>query len=58
MIKEFYDRPNPYGGIMGDFIDATPPEMISKVFLEHKLFTTWHHGRAVLIGDGEFVSIT
>jgi hypothetical protein len=53
MIDEFYERPNPFGGKMGDFIDMTPPELISKVFLEHKLFKTWHHSRAVLIGDGQ-----
>ncbi|KAG0048624.1 hypothetical protein BGZ83_006443 [Gryganskiella cystojenkinii] len=57
MINEFYDLKNPYGikgqeGKMGDFIDATPPELISKVFLEHKMFKTWYHGRVVLIGDG------
>ncbi|GJJ74071.1 hypothetical protein EMPS_06429 [Entomortierella parvispora] len=51
MIKEFHSRPNPFGGTMGDFIDATPPELISKVFLEHKMFKTWYHGRSVLIGD-------
>ena len=51
MISEFHGRVNPFGGIMGDFIDATPPELISKVFLEHKMFKTWYHGRSVLIGD-------
>lgn len=52
MIKEFYDFRCPYGGIVGDLIDATPPELISKVYLEHKLFKSWSHGRSVLIGDG------
>jgi len=52
MIDQFKDRPNPFSGTMNDFIEATPPELISKVFLEHKLFKTWHHGRTVLIGDG------
>ncbi|GJJ74036.1 hypothetical protein EMPS_06394 [Entomortierella parvispora] len=51
MIDEFYNRPSPFGGKMGDIIDATPPELISKVFLEHKMFQTWYHGRCVLIGD-------
>ncbi|KAG0217446.1 hypothetical protein BGX31_000247 [Mortierella sp. GBA43] len=37
--------------VLGDLIDQTQPELISKVFLEEKLFETWHHGRTVLIGD-------
>jgi len=53
MIDEFYDRLCPIGGEMSDLIDATPPELISKVFLEHKMFQTWYHGRTVLIGDGK-----
>ena len=36
---------------LGDLIDATDPALISKVFLEVKLYETWHHGRTVLIGD-------
>ncbi|KAF9980692.1 hypothetical protein BGZ75_008149 [Mortierella antarctica] len=51
MIKEFYDLPCPYGGKMGDMIDATPKDLISKVYLEEKLFETWHSGRTVLVGD-------
>ncbi|KAG0043519.1 hypothetical protein BGZ83_011326, partial [Gryganskiella cystojenkinii] len=51
MIDEFHHRVNPFGGKMGDMIDATPSELISKVFLEHKMFKTWYHGRSVLIGD-------
>lgn len=53
MIKEFYHLPCPYGGTIGDLIDATPKELISKVYLEHKMFQTWHHGRSVLLGDGK-----
>ncbi|KAF8939663.1 hypothetical protein EDD21DRAFT_373008 [Dissophora ornata] len=41
----------PINGTMGDLIDATPPENVSKVMLEEKIFTTWHHSRTVLIGD-------
>ncbi|KAF9154280.1 hypothetical protein BG015_001393 [Linnemannia schmuckeri] len=36
---------------LGDLIDNTPKELISKVMLEEKVFETWHYGRAVLIGD-------
>ncbi|CAO3567027.1 unnamed protein product [Mortierella alpina] len=51
MLKEFYDFPCPYGGKMGDMFDATPSDLISKVYLEEKLFETWYHGRVVLLGD-------
>ncbi|KAF9951588.1 hypothetical protein BGZ65_005858, partial [Modicella reniformis] len=51
MIQDIYDFKTPYG-ILGELIDATPKDRISKVALEDKLFTTWHHGRCVLIGDG------
>ncbi|KAF9190695.1 hypothetical protein BGZ51_008337 [Haplosporangium sp. Z 767] len=36
---------------MGDLIDLTPKELISKIVLEEKVFDTWHAGRTVLIGD-------
>ncbi|KAG0293833.1 hypothetical protein BGZ97_005235 [Linnemannia gamsii] len=36
---------------MGDIYDLTPPELISKVMLEEKVFDTWSHGRIVLLGD-------
>ncbi|KAI1308396.1 hypothetical protein EDD11_004325 [Mortierella claussenii] len=52
MIKEFQDYPCPWGGTMGELIEATPKKLISKVFIEEKLFKTWYHGRTVLIGDG------
>ncbi|KAI1317162.1 hypothetical protein EDD11_008953 [Mortierella claussenii] len=51
MIKEFADLPCPWGGKMIDVIDMTPKHLISKVFLEEKVFDTWHHGRTVLLGD-------
>ncbi|KAF9307779.1 hypothetical protein BG003_000217 [Podila horticola] len=36
---------------MGDLIDKTPKHLISKVMLEEKIFSTWHGGRTVLLGD-------
>ncbi|KAG0069260.1 hypothetical protein BGZ92_004709, partial [Podila epicladia] len=36
---------------MGDLIDKTPKDLISKVMLEEKLFETWFGGRVVLLGD-------
>jgi hypothetical protein len=38
---------------MGDLIRDTPPDLISRVFLEDKVFKTWYHGRTILIGDGK-----
>ncbi|KAI7824074.1 hypothetical protein BC939DRAFT_152841 [Gamsiella multidivaricata] len=51
MIKEFEDLPSPWGGTMGEFIRQTPKDLISKVYLEEKLFETWYHSQTVLIGD-------
>ncbi|KAG0049674.1 hypothetical protein BGZ83_005508 [Gryganskiella cystojenkinii] len=51
MLKEFQDLPIPYGGTMADLFDKTTTENISKVYLEHKMFQTWHYKRSVLIGD-------
>ncbi|KAG0245537.1 hypothetical protein B0O80DRAFT_503423 [Mortierella sp. GBAus27b] len=50
-IKEVRNFPCTLGGTMGDIIDMTPKDRISRVFLEEKLFETWYHGRVVLIGD-------
>ncbi|KAF9087644.1 hypothetical protein BGX23_007964 [Mortierella sp. AD031] len=55
MIREVRDFLIPFGGTLGELIDATPRETISRVFLEDKLFETWHHGRTVLIGDGKLL---
>ncbi|KAF9192280.1 hypothetical protein BGZ51_005849 [Haplosporangium sp. Z 767] len=51
MIKEIHNFPTVMGGTLGDLIDATPRDLISKVFLEEKMFQTWYHGRTALIGD-------
>ncbi|KAI1311579.1 hypothetical protein EDD11_003354 [Mortierella claussenii] len=54
MIKEFAAKACPWGtGTMGDIVARTPRDLISKVFLEEKLFKTWYSGRTVLIGDGQ-----
>ncbi|KAF9188238.1 hypothetical protein BGZ49_003962 [Haplosporangium sp. Z 27] len=50
-LTKYRDFPCPLGGTIGDLFDATPKHLISKVFLEEKLFKTWHHSRTVLIGD-------
>ncbi|KAF9406180.1 hypothetical protein BGZ94_003215 [Podila epigama] len=36
---------------LGDYVDKTPLECMSKVMLEEIVFETWYKGRAVLIGD-------
>ncbi|KAF9346248.1 hypothetical protein BGX26_002259 [Mortierella sp. AD094] len=50
-LEQYRDFPCPLGGTLGDIFDATPKNLISKIYLEEKLFKTWHHGRTVLIGD-------
>jgi len=52
MIDEFRNKPCVYGGTLSTVIDATPDDLISRVYLEHKMFETWFHKRSVLIGDG------
>ncbi|KAI7824105.1 hypothetical protein BC939DRAFT_450580 [Gamsiella multidivaricata] len=47
----FRDCRVPIGGTLGDLMDATPKDLISKVYLEEKLFETWHYGRTALAGD-------
>ncbi|KAF9120512.1 hypothetical protein BGW39_011312 [Mortierella sp. 14UC] len=37
---------------LGDLMDRTPTELISRVLLEEKVFETWYNGRTVLLGDG------
>ncbi|KAG0229774.1 hypothetical protein BGW41_002895 [Actinomortierella wolfii] len=51
MIEYVRHQPSIYGGTLGDIIDRTPREFISKVMLEEKAFDCWYYGRAVLLGD-------
>ncbi|KAF9999024.1 hypothetical protein BGZ79_007336 [Entomortierella chlamydospora] len=51
MLKQYQDFPCAFGGTMKEIFDSTPKNLISKVFLEEKVFQTWYHGRSVLIGD-------
>ncbi|KAI1297727.1 hypothetical protein EDD11_007007 [Mortierella claussenii] len=51
-IEPFAHHATPFGGTLGDLINATPKDLISNVYLEEKLFETWNHGRIALIGDG------
>ncbi|KAG0020492.1 hypothetical protein BGZ81_009313 [Podila clonocystis] len=52
MLDEIYNFPIRNGGILGDLIEATDKDLISKVYVEEKLFQTWNHGRIALMGDG------
>ncbi|KAF9185542.1 hypothetical protein BGZ51_002615 [Haplosporangium sp. Z 767] len=45
------NQPSPFKGTLGDIIDKTPKELISKIMLEEKFFETWYDGRVVLLGD-------
>ncbi|KAG0004671.1 hypothetical protein BGZ80_005575, partial [Entomortierella chlamydospora] len=36
---------------LGELIDNTTEENVTKVMLEEKLYTTWYHHRVVLLGD-------
>ncbi|KAF9004134.1 hypothetical protein BGZ52_009220, partial [Haplosporangium bisporale] len=56
MCKEVRDFKMPGGKdgaliTLGDLIDRTPKDLISKVMLEEKVFDTWYGGRTVLLGD-------
>ncbi|KAF9092203.1 hypothetical protein BGX27_001870, partial [Mortierella sp. AM989] len=51
-LERYRDLPCPLGGTMGDIFDSTPKNLTSKIFLEEKLFKTWHYGKTVLLGDG------
>jgi hypothetical protein len=57
MCDETRNFPIPLGeglSTLGDLYDMAQKDMISKVMLEEKVFTTWHSGRVVLMGDGKF----
>lgn len=59
MCAEVRDFPIISGGdkitTVGDLIDLTPKDLISKVMLEEKVFETWHHKRIALMGDGKLL---
>ncbi|KAG0335218.1 hypothetical protein BG004_000082 [Podila humilis] len=45
------EQASPFGGVFGEFVDATAKNMISMVVVEEKFYHTWHFGRTVLLGD-------
>ncbi|KAF9384433.1 hypothetical protein CPB97_005683 [Podila verticillata] len=45
------EQTSPFGGVFGDFVDATAKNMISMAVVEEKFYHTWHFGRTVLLGD-------
>ncbi|KAG0340336.1 hypothetical protein BG004_006466 [Podila humilis] len=51
LIEQVRHYPVKNGGTLGEIIDATESDLVSKVFIEEKLFQTWNHGRTVLMGD-------
>ncbi|KAG0081982.1 hypothetical protein BGZ92_011947 [Podila epicladia] len=52
-IDEIYNYPIKEGGIMGDLIDMTDKDLISKVYFEEKLFLTWNYGRTMQPAAGQ-----
>jgi len=57
MAQAVRGLPFPNGGksgmTLGHLIDKTDKDLISKVVLEEKVYTTWYGGRTVLLGDGK-----
>ncbi|GJJ71466.1 hypothetical protein EMPS_03816 [Entomortierella parvispora] len=53
LVRDFPIPVGPEGSNMtlGTLLDRTPKDLISKVMLEEKVFTTWYHGRTILLGD-------
>ncbi|KAF9551998.1 hypothetical protein EC957_000071 [Mortierella hygrophila] len=54
LVNTIRNYPIAFGGegaVLGDILDVTPKDVISKVMLEEKLFETWYDGNIVLIGD-------
>ncbi|KAF9348276.1 hypothetical protein BGX34_002570 [Mortierella sp. NVP85] len=51
MSKAIRNLPGPDGGTMGEILDNTDRQTISRVILEERFFRTWYGGRTVLIGD-------
>jgi len=49
-------QPSVFKGTLGDVIDKTDKDLISKIALEEKYFETWYDGRVVLLGDGMYHS--
>ncbi|KAG0050565.1 hypothetical protein BGZ83_004651 [Gryganskiella cystojenkinii] len=45
IIEEVRAFKTHYGPTIGTLIDYTPKESLAKVYLEEKLFQTWHHGK-------------
>ncbi|KAG0231579.1 hypothetical protein B0O80DRAFT_451953 [Mortierella sp. GBAus27b] len=41
----------PYGGTLGDLIEITSEDCMTKMLVEERYYKTWFHGRTVLIGE-------
>lgn len=53
VLKACMDFKTVYGVPLVELFKETPVDGISMVFLEEKLFKTWHFGRIGLMGDGK-----
>ncbi|KAG0002698.1 hypothetical protein BGZ80_009618 [Entomortierella chlamydospora] len=45
------DLPIPGGGTMADMLQNTKKDCLTKIMVEEKHYTTWYHGRTVLVGE-------
>lgn len=54
LVRDFPIPVGPEGSnlTLAALLDRTPKDLISKVMLEEKVFSTWHHGRTVLLSNG------
>ncbi|KAG0338590.1 hypothetical protein BG000_003740 [Podila horticola] len=58
MCNRVRHLPCVYGGTLGDVIDSTPKDLISKVMLEDKYFSSWYSGANMAIdGAVELVNL-
>jgi len=55
LSDEYQQLKLPIGGLFQDLMNATPPQTVTRAVSEEFLCETWHHGRTVLIGDGNRV---
>ncbi|KAG0044757.1 hypothetical protein BGZ83_009971 [Gryganskiella cystojenkinii] len=49
--KSIREQPCPFGGTLGDIVDATSRRMLGVSVVEEKIYRTWSHGRTILVGD-------
>src|SRR5690348_7937217 len=56
--EDLRDVHTPFGGTFGNLLDSTPGTLTTKVIIEEKFYSTWYHGRTILLGDGMLLTTT